>query len=180
VSCDFNRNPCVWLLAQFIENRLVFFDEIYMESARTVLMIEELKTRIYSNGLPIYSGLIMYGDSTSLTIRNTAASYADWVLIDQAFFNYPNYQNRVYQNPFVKERIIVVNKELENGNIVFTSNMNYVIEDMSKTMWQVNKHEKDKRGGKDKGSGERTHGTDCVDYIAYALFNKNQTEFIIY
>ena len=188
VSCDFNRNPCVWLLAQLMQDRLVFFDEIYMESARTALMIEELKSRIIdkqsasrlgqANGVLKYNGLIMYGDSTSLALRSTAASFSDWEQIDQAFGNY-NYENRVYKNPFVKERIIIVNKELENGNILFTSNMKYTIEDMQKTMWAVNKYEKDQKN-KDKASGERTHATDCVDYLVYALFSKFDNEVTIY
>ena len=179
VTCDFNRNPCVWLLAQFIGSKLIFFDEIYMESARTALMIEELKSKIMANKIPKYRGLLMYGDSTSLSIRNTAASYSDWELIDNAFANYPNYDNRVYPNPFVKDRIVVINKELENGNILFTNNMKYAIEDMMRTMWATNKHEKDKKN-KDKGSGERTHATDCVDYLAYALFSKFDNEITIY
>jgi len=180
VTCDFNRNPCVWLLAQLYNGKLIFFDEIYMESARTTLMIEELKAKVMINNRPKYSGLLMYGDSTSLSIRSTAASFSDWKLIDDAFANYPSYDNRVYKNPFVKDRIIIVNKELENGNILFTSNMKYTIDDMTKTMWSVNKHEKDKKT-KDKASGERTHATDCVDYLAYALFNRyNNNELVIY
>jgi hypothetical protein len=179
VSCDFNRNPCVWLLAQVVDNKLIFFDEIYMESARTALMIEELKSRINVDGNLKYAGLIMYGDSTSLALRSTAASFSDWEQIDLAFKNYPNYDNRVYPNPFVKERIVIVNKELENINILFSSNMKYAIDDMTKTMWMSNKHEKDKKT-KDKAQGQRTHATDCVDYLVYALFNKNENELIIY
>jgi hypothetical protein len=179
VSCDFNRNPCVWLLAQMVQGKLFFFDEIYMESARTALMIEELKSKVLINRSPKYAALLMYGDSTSLSIRNTAASYSDWELIDNAFANYPNYDNRVYPNPFVKDRIVIINKELENGNILFTSNMKYTIEDMQKTMWAVNKHEKDKKT-KDKARGERTHATDCVDYLTYALFSRYENEIIIY
>jgi len=179
VSCDFNRNPCVWLLAQYVDKKLVFFDEIYMESARTALMIQELKNRITINGRFKYAGLFIYGDSTSLALRTTAASYSDFQQIDQAFDSYPNYQNRVYKNPLVKERIILVNKELENSNVLFLSNMKYAIEDMQKTAWSVNQYEKNKKT-KDKASGERTHATDCVDYLTYAIFNKYENEIVIY
>jgi hypothetical protein len=180
VSCDFNRNPCLWLLAQVVDNKLIFFDEIYMESARTALMIEELKSKIFDKGVFKYSGLLMYGDSTSLSLRSTAAAYSDWEQIDAAFYNLPRYENRVYKNPFVKERIVIVNKELENKSVLFNNTMKYTIEDMQKTMWSVNKHEKDKKT-KDKAAGERTHATDCVDYLVYALFNKfGENELIIY
>lgn len=172
VSCDFNRNPCVWLLAQKVKGKLIFFDEIFMESARTELMIKELRSRITENGKFKYQGLIVYGDSTSLSIRSTAASYSDFDLINQEFKNYPNYDMRVYNNPFVKDRIITVNKELENGNVLFTENMAYTIEDMPGTLWGINKYDKDKGKEKDKANGERTHATDCVDYIVYAEFNK--------
>jgi len=181
ISCDFNRNPCVWLLFQIVDGKMIFFDQVVMDAARTELMIRELGTKILdARGNLKYFGLIVYGDSTSLSLRSTAATYSDFELIDRAFERHPNYENRVYHNPLVKERVPTVNKELENGNIQFVETLVDCIEDVQGAMWSINKYDKDEGRGKDKSAKRATHWTDCVDYPAYAIYKKDDDSAVYY
>lgn len=167
ISCDFNINPCVWILIQRIGKISYFFDEIIMYEATTDKMCNALAEKILDGeNSPKYPKTIFYGDSTSMDQRGTTTSFSDWDIIAKRFHNIFGYEDRVYRNPWLKERAVVVNKMLELGYLKFPKSAEYLIRDMQKTKYADNgKFEKSK---KDRNM---THGSDDVDYYVYDQYN---------
>ncbi|MEE8574712.1 MAG: terminase family protein, partial [Thermodesulfobacteriota bacterium] len=80
VCCDFNVEPCVWVLAQSDGISVRVFDEIVIRNTNTIEMAKALKAR-YGNHR---AGFIIYGDSAG-SARSTAGS-SDYALLSEMGF----------------------------------------------------------------------------------------------
>jgi hypothetical protein len=159
VICDFNINPCGWVLAQFINGKIRVIDELCVKSANTFVMCEKLADKHPE----YFNGLIFYGDYTSTFQRSTATGLSDWHIIEQYFKNYRGYERHLKPNPSVKDSINILNNGLAKGKIIFDKKAVETINDMRYCVWAENGKEIEK---KDK---ERTHWLDDMRYISNAL-----------
>ncbi len=173
LSCDFNKAPMVWEVAQIFHpnniKSIKFIDEISIPShAKTEIaarrFIEKFRThkhkRLYLTGDASgkVEGHIDY--TTDYLIIEEALSSAGWNVIEQVPSRNANVNNRVN---------VVCSLLCSRTNIVrlwFNSNCIYAIEDMKAD-------ESNNQGGKDKKTNpDRTHGSDGVDYLTFQEFSK--------
>jgi len=158
ISCDFNINPCVWNLHQFIEDKIYTFDEIVMYNANTPLMCEKLNEVLNKYGL--FAGYYFYGDYTSIKQRTTATSYTDWNIIENFYKNYPNFKTKLRSNPKVKARVEIQNGLFSHNKHFIKNNCKYLIDDYRYVVWNENGYELEKNKDKD-----RTHASDGTGYM---------------
>lgn len=161
VCCDFNVDPCLWVLCQSrgrSERKTVqVFDEIALGPTSTIEMAKELKRRYGDHG----PGFIIYGDAAggarSTTGKSDYAILSEFGLRDQ----------RVRRsNPRVKDRVNAVNSILRNSNddlrLSHHPRCRYLKRDLETVVWNGAGTEIDKR------SRDRTHASDALGYyVAY-------------
>jgi hypothetical protein len=157
ISCDFNINPCIWNLHQYVNDKIFTFDEIVMYNANTPAMCEKLAETLNKYGtFPAYQ---FYGDWTSVYQRTTATSMTDWNIIEQFFKNYPNYKKKLKQNPKVKARVETQNGLFAHSKHYILRSCKHLIDDYRQMVWSVNGYDLD------KSDKERTHAADGTGYM---------------
>lgn len=166
VCCDFNINPCGWVLCQFIDNKIYILDELTVFNANTNVMCETLKEK----GIENYPALLFYGDYTSVSQRSTASGYSDWQIIDSHFKNYRNYKKKLKANPKVKDSVNLINGLFSKDRIFINKRCVDTVKDCEKVVWSENKFEIEK-----KKNPDRTHWMDGVRYYVSCEFNINPT-----
>jgi hypothetical protein len=164
VTCDFNKNPCVWELIQYHNDHIYVFDELEVRDANTFAMCERLIDKFkqigaYADNDFLFPGLIFYGDYSSLTARNTSASFSDYQIIDKYFDNYPGYKKRLQNNPKVQNSVNAVNNQYDKNRVSIVKICKHLIRDNEQVVWSANGVEIEK-----KKNAELTHSSDAFRY----------------
>jgi len=157
VCCDFNVDPCLWILCQSDGRTVLVFDEIALGPTSTIAMSKELKAR-YGGHTP---GIIIYGDAAG-GARSTAGK-SDYAILGEFGFK----EQRVRKaNPRVKDRVNAVNSILQNSSgevrLRHHPRCRYLKRDLETVSWSAGGTEIDKR------ARDRTHASDALGYyVAY-------------
>ncbi len=154
LCCDFNVDPCVWLICQSDGKRVWVIDEVVKRGTSTVEMAREVLRRYGDHK----KGIIVYGDATGG--RRSTAGKSDYALLHEMGFTA---QRIPRQNPPVKDRVNAVNSMLCNtrGEVRLTHHprCRYLRRDLETVTWQKDSTDIDKT------DNERTHASDALGYF---------------
>ena len=158
--CDFNIDPCVWLVAQHRGGMIYVADEIVLRDTDTPEMIGAFMEK-YGRWL---GNTIVFGDAAGKT-RTTTASKSDYELMRAAGFRsfcVPR------ANPAVKDRVSAVNARLRSGDgtvrLFVHPECKMLTEDFEWVTWQPNTSVLDKK------NPDRTHASDGLGYLVHAAY----------
>jgi hypothetical protein len=107
---DFNVTPCLWELAQYIDNTWYVFDEIRMDDCNIPAMVREFRDRYPHHGAEIK----IYGDWAGRA-RSPQSGHTNYYLMQEAFKGYPapvNLYVPTTGNPPVRDRLNAMNRQL--------------------------------------------------------------------
>ena len=104
-----------------------------------------------------YKGSQVIPDSTGRNRKTSGKS--DFDIIKEAGFQIVS-----THNPFVKDRVNLVNKALKDGNILIHPRCKKLINDLSRVSWKNNELDQ-------KTDPLLTHMSDALGYAAYKMFN---------
>jgi len=153
LTCDFNIDPCIWLVAQCHGGVIYFADEIVGHNTDTVEMAEAF--------LEKYRGwnTIVYGDAAGKS-KTTAASKSDYELLKRIGLRQ---QSIPPGNPAVKDRVNALNAKLKGGDgktrLYVHPDCQELIKDFEWVTWQGSML--------DKRDSERTHASDAAGYLIH-------------
>ena len=116
VSCDFNLDPCLWLIGQDVNGKISAQEEIRQRQTNIWAMCNILKDRLTARiGKEADKHLtIFYGDYEHGKTRSVSAVASSWTILQQEFAKW-NVQWRVRPNPRVIDRINAVNSKLRTA-----------------------------------------------------------------
>ena len=115
VACDFNLDPCIWVLGQDMGGTIVGLDEIVQHRTDIWKMCAELSKRAERYGA---KQLVFYGDFQHGKSRSVSAIASSWHIIREQF---PNADFRIRPNPRILDGVNAVNAKLRNtrGEVQF-------------------------------------------------------------
>jgi hypothetical protein len=159
VCCDFNVDPCVWLLLQTDGTTVWVFDELVLRNTNTVEMSKAFLERYPSHG----AGVVVYGDAAGAARSTTGKS--DYALLAELGLK----NQRVKRaNPNVRDRVNAVNSMLENSNklvrLFHHPRCTQLRKDLESVVWKEGCNEIQ------KSDIERTHATDALGYFIESEF----------
>jgi PBSX family phage terminase large subunit len=149
VGMDFNVDPMTAVIFQFIDNKIMVHDEIYLNNSDTYKMSAALKAK----GL---GGATIFPDSTGVNRKTSGMS--DFQILKEAGFKIES-----TRNPFVFDRVNNVNRLFQANKIVIDPKCRKLINDLEKVSWKDNKLD---QSGPNK---HLTHISDCLGYACWAL-----------
>jgi len=152
--CDFNVDPCAWVILQTDGRTVRVVDEIVLRNTNTVEMGQALLSR-YGRHRP---GIIIYGDAAGSSRSTTGKS--DYALLVELGLT----SQRVKRaNPQVRDRVNAVNAMLKNTRaevrLTHHPRCSCLRADFEKVEW--------KQDGSDidKSRAELTHASDALGYF---------------
>ena len=108
IACDFNVDPCIWLLLQHHGGVVYAADEIVLRNTTTEEMIDEALRRGWGRHA---AGAVVYGDPAGHA-RSTSASASDYQLLRAAGFG----DQRVRRgHAAVRDRVNAVNARMRDA-----------------------------------------------------------------
>jgi hypothetical protein len=159
LTCDFNVDPCCWLLLQHRNGLVYVIDEIILPETTTEEMIAECRARKY---LDHASGLIVYGDPAG-NARSTAGSGSDYALLRKAGLTN---QNVARHAPAVRDRVLSLNalfvSDEGDKRLLIHPSCQTLIRDLERVRW--------KEGSAhvlDKSDSQLTHASDALGYFVH-------------
>ncbi|VAV82547.1 Phage terminase [hydrothermal vent metagenome] len=159
VCCDFNVDPCLWILCQSDGKEVRVFDEIALGPTGTAAMAKELRSRYGGHA----AGFIIYGDAAGRARSTTGKS--DYAILSEFGFRDQRVRS---SNPRVKDRVNAVNSILCNSSgevrLSHHPRCRYLKRDFETVSWSATGTEIDKR------SRDRTHATDALGYYVASEF----------
>jgi hypothetical protein len=166
MTCDFNKNPMVWLLAQTDRasgrKRIKFVDTVtQMHNAKTHAGAVQF-IRQFSDQRDKH--VIIYGDAS-----NNYESHRDWTTDYRLIQNTLRKHGWTVQlkipanNPNINNRVTVANSLMEHERLYINSRCKMLMLDLER-------NESDNTGGKDKTDPMQTHASDAFDYLVWPLF----------
>src|SRR3972149_10002016 len=170
VACDFNVDPCVWVLCQTDGKKIRVFDEVALRNTNTVDMARELLRRYEGHK----EGFLIYGDAAGSA--RTTAGKSDYALLLEMGFKRQKIKRA---NPAVRDRVNAVNAVLRNtaGEIRLSHHprCKRLKRDFETVEWARGANAKHGSGGElDKRNSERTHATDALGYFVEYEFPLKQ------
>ncbi len=113
ITCDFNVDPMVWILAHKSDDKVYYFDEIVLENTTTSKACEEFIRRY-----PNHKGKIIVNGDASGDNRSCTSEYTNYVIIKKTLERY-GYNADIKIRPFnppIKNRIMAFNSKVHNAN----------------------------------------------------------------
>lgn len=161
VSFDFNVNPAVALLAQVQNNKIVIFDEVYLNEADTFKSAMEVCKRL--NQLDAYYVKI-YGDASG-NARTANSQFSNWQIVINEFvkcglkysLNVPR------KNPPIIDTINTINSLFIDDRIIISPKC-------KETLLDITTVELKSDGSIDKSDSKRSHLFDALRYLCYTIF----------
>jgi len=163
-SCDFNINPCVWVLLQSDGRDIAVFDEIVLYGTNTA----EMGARLISLFGDHEPGIEVYGDAAGSYGSTTGSSdYAIMAGLDytdrEGKTTFPLRDLNIQKaNPRVKDRVNAVNHMFLNArgesHVFIHPRCKTLIRDLNTVVWRENTSDIDKR------DNDRTHASDALGY----------------
>lgn len=161
ISCDFNKDPCIWVFGQETKNYSYEFNEICQRNTDTWKMCNGTKdklTTLFGDKVRAHK-IIFYGDYTSAKTRDVSAIASSWEIIRGEFRQW-NVEFKLKGNPRVMDRVNAFNSRLRtaDGQTHWGHSKNCIElrKDMERVDWEMIK--------KETGTGDRTHASDAVGY----------------
>ena len=164
LSCDFNVNPMIWVVAQEYGERVGVLDEIVLREADTAQAVEELRARFGPELGPVE----VFGDAAGKHRDTRQVGRTDYTIIKdrlrEARLRIPS------SNPAVRDRINAVNLLFRSRNpdkgILIDPKCRELIQDL-----EVLGYREGSRGGVvDKSDPSRTHAADALGYYIARRF----------
>lgn len=164
LTCDFNKSPMVWEVAQRDGNKIKFIAEISMPiNAKTQATAKKfidrfshhVKKTVYLTGDPANKYESHRDHSTDYIIIKQALEQAGWTVVVRLLSYHPS----------INGRVDITCSLLEHERMIIDNSCNYLIRDFEEC-------EGDGKGGKDKSDPERTHASDASDYLIWLLYSK--------
>lgn len=113
LTCDFNVDPMMWLVAHKDEQNVYFFDEIVVENTTTEQCIKEFIRRYPKKNAEI----IINGDASGVN-RSTQSNYHNYAIM-QNILKENGYTNVRFElrrkNPEIEKRIAAFNARVKNS-----------------------------------------------------------------
>lgn len=151
IGIDFNIDPMTSTVSVIRNNKIIIFKEYYIKNCNTERLCQIIRQDFKNNKI------IVYPDMTGRA-RKTSASETDLQILQRFGFRIVG-----NNNPYVKERIAVVNKHLQNKDVLITRNCKNLINDLQKVMFVNNEI--------DKSNCNLTHISDAAGYLIYNTYN---------
>ncbi len=157
LACDFNIDPCVWLIGQHRQGVIYWADEIVLRDTCTADMIDALWERY-----PEWRGrVIVYGDPAGKA-RSTKSSRSDYEIMRQGGLR----SFRVAKAaPMVKDRVLAMNAKLKAGDGEIRQFVHpdcvELIKDLEWVKWLTS----GSGSALDKKDSDRTHASDAAGYM---------------
>jgi hypothetical protein len=167
ISCDFNIDPCIWVLGQDTKDFTYEFDELVQRQTDIWKMCVGLKERLTKllGDKARNHGLIFYGDYTSSKTRDVSAIASSWQIIRDEFSGW-NCGFKLRTNPRILDRVNAVNSRLRSadGKKHFGHHPNCVelMKDLERVDMEMLKNK--------ETAGDRTHASDAVGYKINYLY----------
>jgi hypothetical protein len=162
VSCDFNLDPCIWLMGQDKGPFISVQQEIKQRQTDIWKMCQSLKERIGQRlGNKQHSHkLLFYGDYAHGQSRSVSATSSSWSILQDEFRGY-NAEFRLRGHPRIIDRVNSVNSKLRSADGSVKMGIDPSCIELCKDFEMVSMELL--TGSKDK-AGERTHSSDALGY----------------
>ena len=161
VTCDFNVDPCCWLIIQHIKGIIYVAEEIVLRDTSTGEMISELQSRI-----PKGSNVIIYGDPAGRS-RTTTTGDSDYALLKAAGFRSHSVAK---SHPPVKDRVSAVNAKFRNAegdiSMLVNPDCEILIDDLERVKWKEGS-----TGVIEKKDIKLTHASDALGYFIHKAYS---------
>jgi len=164
VGSDFNVDPMAWVLGHKTENRLEWFDEIWLHDTNTQHALDVLVSRYGDHA----GGFQFYGDATGRH-RESSASRSDYqqILGDPRFIAKGRTVHYLKQNPDPRDRFAACNAMFCNAagdrRMFVDPRCKRLIDDLNDRHYRPGTREPEDKG--DLG-----HVTDAMGYACHRLF----------
>lgn len=164
LTCDFNKSPMIWEVAQYDGRNLQIVAEISMPvNAKTQANAQQfidrfshhVKKLVYLTGDPANNFESHRDHSTDYVIIQDALISAGWRVLPKMLPHAPNINNRVN----------IVCSLMDHQRLTVDESCRYLIQDLDECIG-------DGKGGKDKTDSERTHASDAMDYLVWLLYSR--------
>ena len=168
LSCDFNKSPMSWVVAQVNPsikgNSLHYIAQIFIKTSATTKKSAEMFLDRFKNHNK--KEVYITGDASG-NITNTRDYTTDYLIIKDilkaagwnVLLDIPK------SNPSINNRINITTTLIHQGRIKVHESMVDLIKDYENVIG-------DGHGAKDKGNADLTHASDAADYLTYKLFYK--------
>jgi len=164
LTCDFNKAPMVWEVAQFDGDTIKFIAEIASPinaktPATAKMFVDRFahwnKKLVYLTGDPANDYESHRDHSTDYTLIKKSLEAAGWKVIKKVLSYHPS----------INGRVNIACSLLDHGKMIIDKSCKYYIRDLEEC-------EGDGKGGKDKSDPELTHASDAGDYLIWWKFAK--------
>lgn len=165
VCCDFNLDPCLWIIAQDKSGFISFQEEIKQRQTDVWRMCIEAKARLEQRiGKNAHSHpVIFYGDYEHGKTRSVSATATSWEIIREEFRGW-NVEFRMKSHPRIIDRVNVFNSKLRNAKGKVQLGIDPRCVEMCKDMEMVDLKMLQSVSEKQK-AGDRTHASDAGGYF---------------
>ena len=164
VCCDFNLDPCIWLLGQDKKGFISVQEEIKQRQTDVWKMCntakERLNTRIGDNAKRHH--IIFYGDYEHGKTRSVSATNTSWQIIRDEFQGW-NVEFRLKTHPRIVDRVNAVNSKLRSADGKVKLGLDPSCIDIHKDLEMVDMKMLQSVTEKAKAK-DRTHASDALGY----------------
>lgn len=176
ISCDFNLDPCIWIIGQDVKGFISVQDEIKQRQTDIWKMCAELKLRLTARNVGARDArTIFYGDLEHGRSRSVSATASSWEIIKQEFVGW-NVEYRLKGHPRIIDRVNSVNAKLRSADGKIHVGIDPRAVELHKDMEMVSLEDLQKT--KTDTPQDRTHSSDCVGYwINFEYPVKPKTEW---
>lgn len=164
VGSDFNVDPMAWVLGHRRDDRMEWFDEIWVRDTNTLRTLDQLYSKYSSHT----GGFEFYGDATG-SARKTSASKSDYqhIRADERFIKLGRTIHYPKANPPVADRFATCNAMFHSADgkrkMFVDPRCTNLLDDLAARYYKVGTNEP-------ADTGDLGHVTDAMGYPIYRLF----------
>ena len=165
VGSDFNVDPMAWVIGHATDERIEWFDELWMRDCNTQRALDALWQKY---GRVAKAGIHFYGDATSKA-RKTSAALSDYQLI----LTHPRFKEAGSivryppANPALRDRVAACNAMFCNARgerrCFIDPRCVHLIDDLETRSYKPGTNEPD-------DAGDVGHATDALGYAIHRMF----------
>ena len=157
ISCDFNTDPCVWIIGQDNNGSINVLEELIQRNTDIWKMTIALKDK-----LEFYrpQEIKFYGDMEHGNNRSVAATSTSWQIIKNEMKGY-NITYKLKSHPRIIDRVNAVNSKLRSSDGLVHLTISNKCLYLHKDFEMVSLEDLQKTKATDK---DRTHASDCLGY----------------
>jgi hypothetical protein len=180
VSCDFNLDPCIWVIGQDKNGFISIQEELKQRQTDIWKMCGELKQRFESRlGSKCHTHpIIFYGDYEHGKTRSVSATHTSWSIIRDEFNGWA-VDFRLKSHPRIIDRVNAFNSKLRNARGEVKLGIDTICADLHKDLEMVSMELLQSEVEKSKHK-DRTHASDGVGYMIEYEYPVGRIETRIY